>query len=104
MASLRRRDIEVVIASLDDHHLHILARFSDHEPRHWIGLAKKDSSRLLSDRMRFRPDGIWAKRGKCAPIRDRLHQVSVVRYVLEHSRRGAAIWSIPAIVRIDALK
>src|ERR1700734_1933446 len=25
--------VEVIIASLDDHHLHVLARFRDHQPR-----------------------------------------------------------------------
>ncbi|HEX2973304.1 MAG TPA: hypothetical protein VHP11_13295 [Tepidisphaeraceae bacterium] len=97
VASLRRHDMDAIIATLDDHHLHILARFPDHRPRHSLGLAKKEASRLLSDR-RLQPSaGIWAKRSKCLPINDRPHQIEVVKYLLSHFRRGAALWAVAAL-------
>jgi len=91
VASLKRRGIQIVIASLDDRHLHILARFSDHNPRHWIGPAKKDSARLLSDRRLGSPGGVRAKRSKALPIRDRNHQLSLMRYIIRHAHRGSAL-------------
>jgi hypothetical protein len=45
--SLRKRDIPVVIGALDRIHLHLLASFPDHNPRHWIGIAKRESSHAL---------------------------------------------------------
>jgi hypothetical protein len=39
--------IEVVIVSVDGKHLHVLARFPDHNVHHWIGRAKKHASHKL---------------------------------------------------------
>jgi len=44
IASLLRRQIEVAVAAIDRIHLHALVRCPDHQPRHWIGIAKKESS------------------------------------------------------------
>ena len=46
--------------------------------RHYIGVAKKNSSRLLSDASLVVPSGIWAVRGKIKAISDREHQLNVV--------------------------
>jgi hypothetical protein len=35
---------------------------------------------------------LWAKRSYARPITDRQHQLSVVRYIAAHSRRGAVVW------------
>jgi hypothetical protein len=40
--SLERRNFEVPVASVTDIHFHILTRFRDHNPRHWIGIARKN--------------------------------------------------------------
>jgi hypothetical protein len=88
LASLGRRSIELVAASLDDHHFHLLARFPDHRPRHWLGIAKKESSHFLGS------GGLWAVRGKILPVRDRAHQVNVARYILSHASHGAATWRV----------
>jgi REP element-mobilizing transposase RayT len=83
---LQEQRTEIVIASLDDHHLHILARFPSHNPREVIGLAKKHASHILrSAAVRTSPGGIWAKRSKALPIQDRTHQVRVVGYILDHA-------------------
>lgn len=46
-ASLLRRNIPVVIGSVDRIHFHWLARFPDHDARKWIGIAKRESSYYL---------------------------------------------------------
>ena len=40
VASLRRRDLEVRVFSVDRVHLHGLVRVPDHDPKRWIGVAK----------------------------------------------------------------
>jgi len=37
--------------------------------------------------------GLWAPKPKCQPIRDRAHQLQVVRYIREHEAEGAVVWS-----------
>src|SRR2546423_14631680 len=86
VAYLARSEIETIVASLDAHHLHILARFRDHNPREHLGGAKKHSSHILRSLNASRPGGLWAKRPKCAPIRDRAHQVNVANYILRHQK------------------
>jgi REP element-mobilizing transposase RayT len=91
--SLQRNSIEVLIISLDARHLHVLARFPDHNPRHWIGLAKKHASHLVRQQgLRTEEGGLWAKRSHAQPIADRQHQLQAFTYILAHSNRGARIW------------
>jgi REP element-mobilizing transposase RayT len=91
--SLRRNGIEVVVISLDDRHLHVLARFPDHNPRHWIGLAKKHASHLVRQHgLRSEEGGLWARRSRAQPIADREPQVKAVGYILAHAGRGARVW------------
>lgn len=81
--SLRRHNIEVIALSVDAYHDHILARFpkpTDRNPwackapsrkddnhmlaliRHFVGIAKKDAARALSDAQLTAEGGAWAKR------------------------------------------
>jgi hypothetical protein len=62
--------------------------------RHYVGIAKKNSSRALSDAGLVSPGGVWAVRGSIEPVADRQHQLNVVRYVRDHAARGAAVWSL----------
>jgi REP element-mobilizing transposase RayT len=90
---LQRDGIEVLIISLDARHLHVLARFPDHNPRHWIGLAKKHASHLVRQHgLRTEEGGLWAKRSRAQPIADRQHQLQAFRYILAHLDRGARVW------------
>lgn len=89
--SLHERGIEIVVVAIDDHHFHVLARFPDHQPRRWIGLAKSKSARALSDAGLALPGGVWAVRFKVTPINDRAHQVQAAKYIQSHARRGAAV-------------
>jgi len=85
--------IELVAVAVDDHHYHILARFRDHFPRKWVGIAKKESARAISTANLGPSGGIWAVRCKVTPINDRDHQVTVARYIAKHAQRGAALWA-----------
>jgi hypothetical protein len=114
--ALTFHDVQVVQLCVSATHFHVLCRFErvspgiaipgfgipgsnprasvHREPRHLIGIAKKESARGLS-RMGLRPEGgIWAVRCKCKPIRNRGHQVRVARYILAHYKRGAAVFSL----------
>jgi REP element-mobilizing transposase RayT len=85
--------IESIAASLDDHHLHLLARFPDHNPRKWVGIAKKNAARALSDLGMVGQGGVWGKRSQCDPITSRAHQVAVFRYIQRHATQGAIVWT-----------
>jgi REP element-mobilizing transposase RayT len=92
---LQRDEIEVICASVDGKHLHILARFPDHNPRHWVGRAKKHASHLLrQEGLRTEEGGLWAKRSHPEPIRDRSHQVSIFGYILRHKTKSDATWRV----------
>lgn len=93
-ASLRGDGIERAAIAVDDHHFHVLARFVDHVPRRWIGLAKRRSALTLVKAGLAERGGVWAVRCRCLPVRDRRHQVNVARYIAAHERRGAAVWVV----------
>lgn len=61
--------------------------------RHFLGIAKKDSARALSDAGLVAQGGIWAVRGSVKPILDRQHQINVIGYIRDHAAEGAAVWS-----------
>ncbi len=90
---LRSNGIEVLIASVDAKHLHLLGRFRDHQPRHWVGIAKKHASHCLRQGgLRDDSGGLWAKRAREDPITDRAHQLNTFRYILAHEKKGAEVW------------
>src|SRR4051812_17125472 len=75
---LLRESIVVITAALTRKHLHVLARFERHNPRHFMGLAKKHASHCVRQEGLLPTGGLWAKRGKAKPIADRRHQVWTV--------------------------
>ena len=84
--------IEVVILSVDGKHLHVLARFPDHNVRHWIGRAKKHAShKLRQHALRTAEGGLWAKRCHPEPIGDAGHYDNTIDYIRDHAARGAAL-------------
>ena len=90
--SFKKWKIELRVLSMDRVHIHALARFHDRNPRHWVGLAKKESSAYMK-RDGLAPDGgLWAVRCKCLPITDREHFDRVVGYIQDHAKRGACVW------------
>ena len=84
--------IEVAAVCIDDHHLHALIRCPSADPRKWLGIAKKESARTLSTKGLVAPGGVWGLRSHITPIADREHQMTCVRYIVEHGHRGAAVW------------
>ena len=91
-------------------HFHLLGRFPmnrrkptlderglrtssvDDPVRHIIGQLKEWSSKRLI-REGLADTGIWAKRGKIVPIKDRKHQINSYHYILKHEREGAVVWT-----------
>ena len=90
--SFKKWGIELRIISIDRVHVHWLARFRAHDPRHYVGLAKKESSAYLKQHGLAPSGGLWAVRCKCLPIADRTHFDNVVDYIDNHEAKGAAIW------------
>ncbi|HWE00905.1 MAG TPA: hypothetical protein VG326_00745 [Tepidisphaeraceae bacterium] len=87
--------IELVVIVIDRVHLHALARFPDRDPRHFIGLAKKESSAYMK-RDGLAPDGgLSAIKCECVPLTDRAHYDSVERYNTDHQTEGAIVWHRP---------
>lgn len=92
--ALQFHEIVTVALAVGATHYHILARFRDHNPRTWVGIAKSRSAKHLSESGHCEPGGVWALRCRCWPINDRCHQVATARYILRHAREGAAIWRL----------
>ena len=101
--------IEVLSISVSAMHMHVLARFGTvpgqkHTPprgglrekdpaRYFMAIAKERSAKSLAASGLVEPGGVWAKRGKIFPIKDRSHQLNVYRYILNHATESAAVWS-----------
>ena len=118
--TLLHYEVELVELSAGAAHFHLIARFTprgllerpslkipglpkgkaldSHEllkrtARHFVGIAKKNSARALTDAGLVAPGGVWAVRGKIKAIEDREHQLRVVKYIREHALEGAVVWS-----------
>lgn len=90
--SLLKRNIAVSVAAIDRVHFHLLARFEDRNPRHWIGVAKKESSHALKLHGHGIEGGIWAVRCECIPVENHRHAECTEGYVADHADRGAKVW------------
>ena len=93
VASLLRHNIPVAIGSVDAIHFHFLSRFADHDPRKWIGIAKRESSHYCKVAALAHEGGLWAVRCKCKPIADAEHCGWSKGYIRRHERFGAAVWA-----------
>ncbi len=92
VSSFKKWRIELRILPIDRLHVHALLRVPDHNPRHWVGLAKKESS-AYTKRDGLAPGvGLWAVRCKCLLISNRAHFDRVADYIRDHEARGASIW------------
>lgn len=103
--SLLYREVELIDLCIGAKHWHVLARFKsldwrarpkekNRDPRHLMGLAKKRSARALSKAGLIDEGGVWAVRCRPLPIRDRSHQLNVAKYIPDHKKKGAAVWSL----------
>jgi REP element-mobilizing transposase RayT len=85
-------EIPVVAGSMTRDHLHVLVQCPDHNPREWLGRAKKHASHLVRREGLLPKGGIWQVRCKVEPIADRRHQLKVVEYIVAHENQGGATW------------
>jgi len=98
VAKLLADGVEVLVASLDSRHLHVLARYPKVPPRYALGYAKKYATQMLKAHglaVGFNlqlGQGIWAKRSHPEPIADRKHQLFAFDYILKHANRGSVLW------------
>lgn len=116
--TLRFHAVEIIDVCVTPRHYHILARFQPlvgkrfparipiagarndapisniRTPRHLVGVAKKQSSKRLTRENLAPPGGVWGVRCKPKPIKDRPHQLRVAKYIRDHARKGAVVWSL----------
>jgi REP element-mobilizing transposase RayT len=85
------QQVEVIILSLGVIHFHLLARFPDRQVRPRVARAKRHSMYLC--REHGCTGRLWTRDVKVTPIADRRHQVRVFRYVGNHQRQGAWLWT-----------
>jgi len=109
-SSFARHDVLVAILCVDVNHAHVLAKIPERKPtdsgpwafpdvrnpkvariRYFVGIAKKDASRVLSDAGSIPPGGLWGKRSDCHSITDRPHQIATYRYIQSHGDSGAVV-------------
>lgn len=108
---LMRDGIDVLVAALDDHHLHVLGRFRDHRPRQRLGWAKFEATKKVKEFINAHGaavdivlelkhgEGIWAKRSECKPVEDQEHRLNSLNYIKGHWKKGALIWLNPKLPR-----
>ncbi len=106
--SLLDQKLDLIAGSLDDHHLHFLARVRSHDPRRQVmcatAFAAKQavSASLLADLGLDHTDDLWSKSTRVVPIADRAHQISITKFILGQGRRGAATWSFAQRLPADS--
>lgn len=97
VAKLLADGAEVLCASLDNRHLHVLARYPKAAPRYALGYAKKYATQMLKAHGLTvgldlnLGEGIWAKRSHPEPITDRQHHIFAFEYILKHAKKGAVV-------------
>jgi hypothetical protein len=83
--------IPLRILSIDRIHFHALARFFDNNPRHYVGLAKKECSADMKRDRLAAAGGLWGVRCECVLIADQAHYENVIDYIAGHAEVGAAV-------------
>jgi hypothetical protein len=96
--SFSKWNIALKTLGIDEIHLHALARVPDHNPRHWMGLAKKECSAYMKRDGLAPAGGLWAVRCECKPIADAAHFANADDYIRDHEHAGAIIWPAPPII------
>ncbi len=91
--SFAKRHIELKVISIDCVHLHALSPHPDRNPRHHMGIAKRECSHYMKQDNLAPAGGLWGVRCECVPIKDAKHFDNVDRYILDHESKGAAVWS-----------
>ena len=98
-SSFEKWKVPFRIIAIDRMHIHALVQCADRNPRHWVGLAKKESSAYMK-RDGLAPDGgLWAVRCKCLPISGAAHFDRVTGYIRDHQLQGAVVVECEAIIK-----
>jgi hypothetical protein len=109
--ALHFHEVQVIDLCVGARHWHALARFypvdhetwviiemqgmsKDRDPKHLMGIAKKESARELSRQGLVAPGGVWARGCGRRYIRNAWHYERVVDYIPDHAKKGAAVYSI----------
>jgi len=105
--------VEVAALAILSNHFHLLSRFPeltsqqrkrfnlsilhdgrDPAPRHFVGLARKHASFILSEHHLKPPSRVWASRPKCLPVNDQQHHQHAFNYIAHHAEQQAAVYLI----------
>ena len=108
--ALRFHEVQVADVCVGARHWHALARFvpldreswfiieregdTDRGPRRLMGIAKKESARELGRLGLAAPGGIWARGCGRGYIKDPWHFDTVLKYIPDHAKQGAAVYSL----------
>ncbi len=92
---LQKQGGDVLAIACSGQHLHVQVQLNDGDARKPLGYAKQ-SATSAAHQAGF-AGKLWAVRGTVMRIRDRAHQERVYRYILEHAREGAWVWSALAL-------
>jgi hypothetical protein len=103
VAALLELAVEVIAFCVGAKHWHGLLRFRDplkhrgqnRDARILIGPAKGKTAYLMSKAGLISKGGIWAKKCRVRPVKDRAHQVNIAGYIPAHKRKGAAVIFLP---------
>jgi hypothetical protein len=96
--SLIKDGVEFQDLCVGKKHWHALVRTRTYAAsRHWLGRAKARSARALSQAGLVKLGGVWAVRCRPLPIDDQSHKENVTRYIPDHAKKGAIVWSIHII-------
>ena len=67
-----------------------------------IGIAKKESSRYCKQTGDAPVGGLWATGTKCLPVEGSSHFRFTKGYILDHVKKGAAIWEPPQLPGLES--
>jgi hypothetical protein len=101
VASFQRRNMGLEAFAVGAIHFHGLLQCRDHYPKWWIGVAKKESSHYCKQTGHAPVGGLWATGTKSLPIEGPVHFVFSKGYILDHVKKGAAIWEPPGMEAFD---
>jgi len=108
--ALIERAVEVIAFCVAANHWHGLLRFRDplkhrgqnRDAARLIGQAKGKCARMMSKAGIAPEGGIWGKKCRVRPVKNRSHQLNIARYIPDHRKKGAAVIMITKTGRFVA--
>jgi len=93
VAAFTFHTIEVACCAVGETHFHALVHDPGGNPRHWVGIAKKESARRLSSAGLVEPGGVWAVRSHARRMTSPAQFSWTLRYIARHGDEGAVVWT-----------